>query len=515
MNRWLIISGCVLLAIGVSYNFGPDTIFFANDQALSFAVVDRALGGEIPLAGPPSHVGGRHLGPFYYWYLILTQLIGGGLHGALIVGAVFSAISVLLIGWVVGGAGGVLLAALVAVAGYLDTIRIPWHPHILLPLNALFIFSTARLFRAGPAFLGWWFLVGSILGQTHSAAVPFVVGVGAVVLLWLVLQIRLGSGRELMQVRASWILGLLTLAPLLIYNLVYDGNLGRLFQTHAHAEETVGAGFKAALIALYDFLGQHVLGGSWNRSLGLAFVSWLGFGVLLEKSSRERIWQTLNEGRWILGAVLSGSIFTTIALSRFKPPIYDYYWSVLLPVPLILGAWCARFISISSLRSYTGVATWIPLGIVLLYSAVVGVIRYGDRPFVRQHTLGSAERVVDGMRRLSALGPNGSNTQIVTRLYASSMKNTYNFLLSSERFNQLEVSYKFKEFADVPTEDLPEGKYSGNWRYVVFCPVPFSKELKRMMSGFRKKWALVGQEIVEGELPKDRCLVRLLSRKSS
>lgn len=505
---WPLLVAFILLVGGVFFNFGPNTTFFANDQALSFSVVEHGLRGEIPLAGPPSHVGGRHLGPFYYWYLMATQLIGGGLHGGIFAGAVVFSIAILTIGWVVGGPGGALVAAMLGVSGYLDTIRIPWHPHILLILNAIFIFCTGRLFERGLPFLGWWCFWGSILAQTHSAAVPFTVGVACVVGIWVAVQVKGGDWGQIISGRLGWVFTFFSFLPLFCYNVFYDPNLARLFQ--AHSEEVVGAGFKLAGLSLYDFVGQHVLGVIWGRSLGAVALGLVFLILFVESEAREKIARLVTRRSWVLTAVLSGVLLTLCALSRFKAPIYEYYWSVILPVPFIIGAWCAGSITV---RSRLGFSAVVVLGVLIGYADFRAVRRYADRPFVAQHTLGSAEQVVGAIRRLAGDATGPGELQILTRLYASSMKNTYNFLLDIGRFNQLEVSYKFKEFSDAPDADVVEGGYQGRLRAVVFCPAPYSKELKRMMSGFRKKWAMVGEEMVSGVGSADRCLIRLLSRR--
>ncbi len=502
----------LFFAVGVFFNLDSNHTFFANDQALTFSVVHQMNLGEVLLAGPPSHVGGRHMGPYYYWLMSLFQMIGGGgALGAIFVSAAVTGLAVLAIGLYVGRGRCLSLVAvfLVACSGYLDTIRIPWHPHILLILSALFLWSTKRFFEQGLTELGWWAFSGSILAQTHSAAGPFVVGVGGVVGLVTLRRVWRREFGESSWIYATggWALFLATLVPLVIYNLNFDGNLFKLMRVHgAHGSH---AGMAAASKSLWVFLSGQFFG-PWG-GVGVFQVSLIGIILVLVASRgglrmlRDGI--LLRPGFWL--AVLGGTAMTAIALSRFAPPLYTYYWSVLLPLPLMAAGFLGGVIERSSgiLR-----AASIAVLVLLLWSGFSGVRRYFGQPFVPFHTLGAAERVVGAMHDLAEEHRINGKVEILTRLLAKSMKNTYNFLYQVDRFDQLEVSYKFKELSAAPASDVPE-KFDGDFRFIVFCPVPYSAERKRIMAPLRKNWAVLGDRFSLESGGKDRCLIRLLQRR--
>src|SRR5262245_56932732 len=65
-----VLACCALFGLNVR------RVHFMNDGALAAAVGDGIRRGELPLAGPPAALAGRHFGPWYFYFEAFTGLAG-------------------------------------------------------------------------------------------------------------------------------------------------------------------------------------------------------------------------------------------------------------------------------------------------------------------------------------------------------------------------------------------------------------------------------------------------------
>ena len=128
----------------------PETILFTNDIAVAFAVMQETLSGEIPLLGPASHLGGRHLGPSYFWFLSLLNLfVGSDPYIIVVCLSILKVISLVLLGYFVSKAfkrslsEWIFIGFLISLLGsnHIEQLRVPWSANYILIPSALTICS--------------------------------------------------------------------------------------------------------------------------------------------------------------------------------------------------------------------------------------------------------------------------------------------------------------------------------------------------------------------------------------
>lgn len=518
MQRSLLF-GTILLLLGLTfYNVGAGTIFFANDQALSFAVVREFLAGEPVLAGPPSHIGGRHLGPYFYWWLALPYWLGGGeVLRAVVITSIAQLLSIIplfmlwrrlfpALPWLIGAAGLCFTLSL----SYLDTIRIPWHPHLLLPLSTLFLLATFNVLQRGLSAVGPWLLSGSILVQTHIASAPLCAGVAAAVLVHAFRHSELWSTKQLSSKTLLWLLSLaLSLAPALVYEFRYDGNIARLFAVHGSGP-AVPAGFWQTLQSGAHFTMQFIFGSADQFQAFGAILKFVLAGIAVFVLALPLRQLCFRQPYFCLATVM-GTAATALALSRFQAPLYDYYWSALLPLPALLGA--------TFLAQLAGSKQWqkttaIICAVYCIHSAFVitsSVQRYSKQPFLPYHTVAHSAAVA---QLINQENPSNERVEVFPRLHAALARNSYYYFLGPEYFNAMEVSWKFKELSKAPKEEPLERSFKTKTAYLVICPKPYRSALKPIMNELNRRWVKVA-DFLPNEESFAGCFIRKIQRRES
>ena len=89
MPRYIVHILCSILSLVllgvVAAELPPARVSVTDDLALAITAGDAVLHGTMPLMGPSSHLGGRHLGPLYFIYTAFCLWIGAGsMHYALV-----------------------------------------------------------------------------------------------------------------------------------------------------------------------------------------------------------------------------------------------------------------------------------------------------------------------------------------------------------------------------------------------------------------------------------------------
>lgn len=267
----------------------PNNTLFAEDQALTTAVISAMHEGEFVLLGPPSHIGGRHIGPAFYWIVsAIARLLGGYDWSVLVAMSLLSYVGIVA-GWILVGQFSSIsrhriacsiAAIIIAIAGngvYL--VRLPWHANSMLTLTAL-VLACAFQWYLGSRTAGLFCSVfGVALTQYHFSAGPLVV------LLLLGGLIRLGvrqSDAYKASVGAISIclligISLLLLVPPILYELWYPSNLkgvlqGLLDSSHSGQHVAVKAGVVESVTLFFryalDIIGGEVINNHFARSNG-------------------------------------------------------------------------------------------------------------------------------------------------------------------------------------------------------------------------------------------------------
>lgn len=325
------------------------TILFLDDQAFSMMLGELIRDGTMPLLGLPSHLGGRHVGPFYLWIMGSVVAVGDGdpvtvtkLLTMMKVGAV------LLLGGLayrICSSNGlprlisfsiVLLASCCGVYSWI--LRVDWANNFLLVSSVVALWATYLFFERGRTALSLCAAAWSLLLQTHLSAAPFIAGVGCVCIWRLVFHSDSETRKlpVLIQTVGWGAFAALWIAPL-YYEIRYESNLVALFSAHT-IKSSEGAGISSASLTFFAFL-KGLLTPFTSSTPDvfeyLLLVSLVALGVV--GFFREA--QNYNaRTRWFLISLLVGIFLMVVAASRVQAPIHEYYFYVLLPLwPLILG----------------------------------------------------------------------------------------------------------------------------------------------------------------------------------
>ncbi len=352
----------VLFLYLVFDRYTASNIPFMNDSAFSFAVSDLLLDGHQILLGPPSHIGGRHLGPVYYWVVSFSLWVTHGNE--------YDAILVLLWLMLLACALTVLMASKLALPGtrlaaaagtllclcgevYLMQIREPWHGNFLFLPSACVLLSFLFALRSGPRYLPIYLLSASFLMTTHYGCAPLIAGTSlTLAAYWLALKHR--GELPLQRVTRSFLffgigvplcITLLLWLPLLIFELHYPSNLSALSEAFLKPHHQ-RAGLGVAITTLLGFLVHHLFITlhtpridemlnirPWCAVIGLSTIA---TGLLVGY---------LRHAPRLMQVFFAGSLVSVLlficAASRAPstpppyPPIYEYYFNGLLPLPAL------------------------------------------------------------------------------------------------------------------------------------------------------------------------------------
>lgn len=177
----LFLSVNILACLGAIWWLSPETIYFTNDLAISLGVVEL---GEMPLAGPPSELFSRHLGPIYYIYLKFLLLIGGDYYGAIVLDAVIKISVGLFTGWFcLRRISSFIFYCGSLAAGYFTWASlISWHSSTQILFASFLICSIKLIDKKAKLGVSCTILSASLLAQLHLASLPMVLAAGILVL---------------------------------------------------------------------------------------------------------------------------------------------------------------------------------------------------------------------------------------------------------------------------------------------------------------------------------------------
>lgn len=509
--------GLLVLLWLVFDGFKPERIFFTDDIALSMAVGKTALGGFPVLLGPPSHVGGRHLGGAYYWYVIITQLLSGGDDfKSLFLFTVWKLLAVLficcLVWFLAGrrgrwwGCAGVLLAF--CSPGYVSIIRTAWHNHFLLIPSVLvwaaFLAVLMRGLRCFPVFV----LCSSILLQSHFSTAPMLLGLGAALMIFVWRRENGESWRRLFHPgwpgMSLYLAAALSWLPLVIYELRFPGSFGELLQARAR-HTSLPSGLNAALEEIGNFW-RVVFPGLRGR--------WVFGGLLLLCAPLYAAWkeQKTKTIAYTLGGVVL--VFGSYAffLSRLGAPLYSSYLYGALPVPALLAGLCAGSIA-DCYKALT--AFW--RGRAVLVASIAGLIVIiaqtlvfdpdrRARDFVSYHSFEAARQ----MAEVIALDRQADENQAAA-LHAAALS----------RFNRDAVLYFLgpafhgqMQYWDLLRE-FPRGYTEPSRAYLLSCPQIYSAQIREFEAGLGPDWQFVKNIDVSSCALCRKCLLRRYQRSAA
>lgn len=262
--RFLTVATLVLLLYLAVCGLNPNIIIFHNDQAASLAVAAVGCRGDVALSGPPASRGGRHWGPYYYYFETLSYwLVGEDTIAAMRLTAITKGLTLFALIFFARllVRRELTLELLIAfafsfVAGFWYwVLRVTWHPNFLvLPLVFLFAATHLVLTRG----LGWaplFVFAANLIALSHLAAIPLALALSLAVLLLLLWCDKQQFVHCLVPRRLCLILlpSLLLWIPPLVYEARFGQNLPIVF-SRLH---TSGSG--PSLLEAMELIGTNTI----------------------------------------------------------------------------------------------------------------------------------------------------------------------------------------------------------------------------------------------------------------
>lgn len=311
------------------------------------------MNGDIPLLGPPSHVGGRHLGALYYYYVALTKVCAGGdVYVAVLLQTFLKSVALL--------ASLVLLLALFDLhklhwplafallfmfsGSYAWPVRVPWHGNFVVLPSVFFLFCSFHVMKNGLRCIPLFLLSLSFLVQTQLASAPMLLAFSAVVALCLSSKGELRGGWHESFGAKDWLLlvcALVSWFPTIFYEFAFSSNIASLWNAHGGGQgEGAAAGTFSATMMVLTVLREYTTGVFGVDFLGQGTCRYLEILLLLTALFGLLDYLRANDGvRRAFVSALVLTVFAYIAaLSFLGPPLHVYYLHSALPVILLLGS---------------------------------------------------------------------------------------------------------------------------------------------------------------------------------
>lgn len=480
----------------------PEEILFLDDQAFSIALADRILNGEVLLAGIPSHLGGRHIGPFYPYYIALLRWLAGPhdiqtlvrLTATIKLCAVLPLIFILR--RVIGDSHQFWLTAILTLAlivgGFgVQIIGIDWAPNLLLLTCALTLSTALLVITSGPSYLLPFLLAASISLQTHLSSAPLVLSLGIAILPSLIRCgnprrwiMQLGDSRTQLIIQAGSLASLIVIWALpLRYELSFEPNIyqaffGRAFEPHSKYGLSASLTALSALVGLAFPVPKQIYSGA--VIVPLVFMAGLAIICLLSYPRFRS---------FILGNI--GAIaLLTVVVSRLAEEVHPYYLISILPSLYLLAA-----LSFNALLTYS--RTKIPSNLGYLFQAGATLLLVAPLMFRFFHspkgsdqdpqsTLSHATSVAETIS--ADLAPGSPIPKIfVLDSYGSLRADSIHLLLGPNALDRMATRRKIKELPKL----LPPAE-SG---YLLQCDQAPERALHKVL----KLWQITA------ELPLNKC----------
>jgi hypothetical protein len=467
----------IYFVVSVFHNYSPDNIPFTNDIALSNAIVRLMSEGQNVLLGPPSHTGGRHLGPLYYWYLWLASALSGGdPYLTAMVCTVFKIIGVFICCWMLSSyslwhAAGALLCF--STLPYIEVLRTPWHPHELLFFVSLYLYATQRLLEKGGQNFPLYLLAAFMAVQLHYSAILLVAPVSIAVIGWLLYTQGAGFFRSILPKKLYqyifYAAAILLWLPPVIYEMYYASNIRALVNGQALARQQHD-NFKTVIDIFSAFFkdftfGAHILPATFksSASLLLKLAAVIFAGVLVFFLRREKLAK-----RVFFGALLCACCAYFFALLPLRNHAV-YFLYGLLPLPAIFFGYL--FGTLIKSNNYCAKA----LLIVLLFLPIRQITLHFRGLAPKTSVLNSlthAEEMADSIKADYRQNPPARIMAGAASVYS---KDAFLFFLGKDYFPQMQYWNLFNELST-------EGQAAASdTAYLVACPQIYSADLKAFM----------------------------------
>ena len=530
--KFLLLSALLLLlAIYTFYQHTPENILFTDDIATAFAVSEGALSGEMPLLGPASHLGGRHLGPSYFWFLSLVLIaVGANSYFVVLALSALKLIAVIFPGYFLSkvlrkpAGEWIFVAFLLSLLGsnHIEQLRLPWSAnYILVPSALTLVACLLCLLKKNLASFLFFLISASLLVQVHLGGIPFVIGLFLVIVVAL---IKVGSKAQFYDSNKFLNLFLIVCffliwLPSLLYEFSYSSNLLNIFEAHLKGEH-VGAGINQSISVLLDF---------FVRQTGYYLPIWESFSINVQIGIKiilalSIIWLTISfyritftEMRFFIVALLIGSLFLAISLGSAEAPIHHYYFNTIASVPALLLALIVAYaitliitdgtnsLSITQfVNKLSASVLIILLSSSSLYGSYKNLKRFLDRAFPIEQSLLHAQEL---NKIINEDNSSKESIRFFSRGKRAAGRNPVYYFLGSEYKPYMQQASYFKELPSFNKKN----KTSADVAYAEVCPRYKNKTVLERHPKLKNNWQ-IEREILIGSCKtcKGCQLVRLV-----
>jgi hypothetical protein len=316
------------LAVLTLGNTNPETLQFLDDQAFLMGTADAVRRGEVLLSGLPSHLGARHLGPYYVYLQALLSWIGGA--DPVVVSLLFTTLKLLtplIIIYAIfcTGAGGVgaylagIMVMLASLSGFtIAILRMDWINYFLILVSALFTLAIVRVVTRGASAVPFFLLASTLLIQPHLSPLPILAAGSVGVLLSLLLSKSAAKPCSFSERTLCLLAALVLWIPPIVYEVLYEQNIFAVIANNI-GRRPQGAGFAEIPAVFLEFIGQVIAGGALPRTWLLVWNALCL--VLLGRKAR----MGCRSERICIGIALLQCVAMFIAITQVKPPVHHYY----------------------------------------------------------------------------------------------------------------------------------------------------------------------------------------------
>lgn len=402
----LFLVGILLLAVYLRLYRISEYMTFLGDEGRDMLVVTHMIvDHKWTLLGPTASVGGFFLGPIYYYFMLpFVWLFRLDPSGAAVMVALFGIATIYLVyrtgrdmfdAWV-----GLVAAALYAISPLIIAYsRSSWNPNLVPFFSMLVIyFSWRSIVRSEPKLLFW---IGVALGIGLQLHYLFLF-LFPVVALWFLLR---GRKAELLRYYGLGIVGFLVgYGPFLAFEVRHGfPNTISIFRFLMEGKDT-GFVFMKFLGTIGD-VTYRLFGRLLYRlpppeqwinlaqtkqlvwDIGIKVTIWSSLGLIGSYIAKKLQPPGKNQKAWDTGIIMLTIWFVVpiLLFGFYKKAIYDYYFGILFPFPILCIALLAR--AVGELR----IGKWISIAGL----AALVWFNWQGRPFVAppNNQLGQAKLI--------------------------------------------------------------------------------------------------------------------------
>lgn len=497
-----------LIYLLVIFNFNDRNVSFSEDLALSLSVSKLYFNSQPAWLGPPSHIGGRHLGPIYYLYTAASLYLGDfDTLKTIQACSLIKLISILAfifltikLNFFKNKQVALFFMLVSLIAGqFTYIIRDAWHSNFLIVPAAFMFLSSFYVIKNGYRFFPLFILLASITVQTHYASAPAAVGLFLFHVVDLLRKQNHKELKDLFTVRAFifYLLTLLSFLPAIFFEIYYPGNIKALLASKQFETKTFSsyqAVYRIIVFFINSLFYKSILVHTKARVVFTALVgiTILAFSFLDKKT---------NLQKYLLACICATCPYI---LALHKVPVsanYSYVLNTLMPLALVLiGIFSSTVYE--SIKKNNPTKTCIVLLLLLSLfclstsSAIRNIKNLGNNFVYRYHNLAHAKEI-------ASLIENEKGEEQDIKILAGSatipMIDSYYYLLDGNYQHFMRFKESFKEIAAF-TENAkklnrkkrrkrPQAKLA----FLVACPRVSKATKDHIFSNFKKnKWVNAG-----------------------